>query len=202
MEKYVSLSDFLKSCNYEMKEGYSQQVPDQVKDLIEFSKSPNMRIMEIGFNAGHSAEIFLKHNPTATLLSFDLGAHPYVRSAKEYIDGTFPDRHTLILGDSRTTLPEYIQTHQGAAAKFDLIFIDGGHDLPIAKSDIENCYHFAHANSVVIMDDTIRTKYWDATWTRGPTRAWNEAIQKKMIVESGWRDYTRGRGISWGKYVL
>ena len=39
--------------------------------------------MEIGFNAGHS-ELFLKH--TSAHVTFDLGDHPYVSHAKEYID--------------------------------------------------------------------------------------------------------------------
>ena len=32
------------------------------KGVIQLSSKPNIRVMEIGFNAGHSAEIFLKNN--------------------------------------------------------------------------------------------------------------------------------------------
>jgi hypothetical protein len=38
--------------------------------------------LEIGFNAGHSAEVFLKNNKDLILTSFDLGEHNYVTTAK------------------------------------------------------------------------------------------------------------------------
>ena len=41
-------------------EGHSQQVPQQVEDLIRLTNAPNITVLEIGFNAGHSAEVFLK----------------------------------------------------------------------------------------------------------------------------------------------
>ena len=74
--------------------------------------------MEIGFNAGHSSELFLKYT-SAHVTSFDLGEHPYVSHAKEYIDA-YPGRHSLIIGDSTVTVPKCI-------GKYDIIFIDGGH---------------------------------------------------------------------------
>ncbi len=194
----TSISEYLK--DYQMMEGYSQQVPEQVKDLIHFTTKPHIQVMEIGFNGGHSAEIFLKNNPTLHLTSFDLGAHPYVLKAKEYIDLTYPNRHTLILGDSTITIPNFVKENPNK--KFDILFIDGGHDYKIAKSDINNCYHLAHKESIVIMDDTIYTKYWDARWTEGPTRSWLDSIKEGKITEISHRDYCRGRGISWGKYNL
>ncbi len=196
----MGVTDFLHKRGFQVFEGYSQQVPGQVADLIAFSQKPSIRVMEIGFNAGHSAELFLSHNPSLTLTSFDLGSHEYVRVAKEYIDTTFPGRHTLILGDSTIKVPQYIR--ENPSTTFDIIFIDGGHDLPIARSDLENCASLAHKDTIVIMDDTIYTRNWDAIWTRGPTRAWNEAVSSGKVIEIGRKDYMRGRGISWGKYKM
>src|SRR6266508_4374461 len=53
------------------------------------------RIGEIGFNAGLSSYTFLAADPVVQVCSFDLGEYEYVRPAKEYIDHTFPGRHTL-----------------------------------------------------------------------------------------------------------
>jgi predicted O-methyltransferase YrrM len=191
---------FLNKRGFYSFEGYSQQLPEQVKDLIKLTNKPNINVMEIGFNAGHSAEVFLQNNKCLTLTSFDLGRHNYVMTAKEYIDATYPNRHNLILGDSRTTIPIYSKNNKDI--KFDIIFIDGGHNYVIAKADMENCFHLAHKDTIVILDDTIFTQGWETDYTIGPTRTWIEHLQQNKIVELNRKDYCHGRGMSWGKYIL
>lgn len=181
-------------------EGYSQQVPEQVKHLIELSKLPNINILEIGFNAGHSAELFLQNNPTLTVTSFDLGYYGCVLPAKEYIDSTYPNRHTLILGDSTVTIPKYRNDNPGKV--FDVIFIDGGHEYSVANSDLENCRNLANKDAIVMMNDTIYTDGWERHYTLGPTRAWVDHLTKGKLIGIYRQDYEAGRGMSWGKYVV
>lgn len=196
----MNLTTFLKSKRFHVFEGYSQQVPEQVFDLIQLTSNPNIKIMEIGFNAGHSAEIFLKNNSTATLLSFDLGLHRYVGTAKRYIDVNYPNRHNLIIGDSTELVPHFIENNEDS--KFDVIFIDGGHDYKIAKSDMANCFKLAHKDTIVVLDDTMFTPEWHQEYTIGPTRTWLEHLEQNKIIELGRKDYCFGRGMSWGKYSM
>ena len=195
-----SITKFLNSRGFDEFEGNSQGCPQQVIDLINLTNKPNINVMEIGFNAGHSAEIFLKNNKSLALTSFDLGEHNYVFSSKKYINLTYPNKHALILGDSRITIPKYIETNKDT--KFDIIFIDGGHDYNIAKADLENCFHLAHKDTIVILDDTLFTIGWECEWTIGPTRTWSEHLQQNKIIELHRIDYSHGRGMSWGKYVM
>ena len=83
-----------------------------------------------------------------------------------------------------------------------MIFIDGGHDYEISKADMENCFHLAHKDTIVILDDTIFTQGWEQGYTIGPTRSWIEHLQENKIVELNRKDYCNGRGMSWGKYIL
>lgn len=191
-------------------EGSLQQVPAQIEwfgKCVRETYRPKT-ILEIGFNAGHSAEVFLHYSDDTHVTSFDLGEHTYVDCGKKYIDATFPNRHTLILGDSVKTIPEFILAHPGR--KFDMIFIDGGHDFETAFADLKNCLPLAHAETLVIMDDTMY--YADGRPSDcGPTNAWIHALSIGLIkeVEKGTMEnhdsrimFDYYRGMSLGKYAF
>ena len=68
-----SLNDYFKKNNIIPTEGYSQQVPGQIAFLRRTVSSPSIkRVMEIGFNGGHSAELFLSSNLDVEVVSFDI----------------------------------------------------------------------------------------------------------------------------------
>lgn len=155
-------------------------------------------MLEIGFNAGHSATTLLASNPNASLISFDLGFHRYVHPAKQYIDKDFASRHTLILGDSQKTIPEYFA--QNPDVKFDLIFIDGGHEYEISMNDLVNCGKMAHKDTILIIDDILYGKENERPWSIGPTRAWTELIEKGVVEQTEYKHFATGIGQAVGKY--
>jgi predicted O-methyltransferase YrrM len=134
-------------------------------------------------------------------------------TGSRYLDKT----HVDYLADTKANFahfglvePELIQAFSTAAAaaecvaraSWNAIYIDGNHDYEFAKADMENCFHLAHKDSIVIIDDTMYTHGWEEGSTRGPTRTWTEHLQQNKIIELGKKDYCYGRGMSWGKYVL
>ena len=128
----MTLDEYLDPRRMEPSEGHIGQVPEQKRDLTRYVTQPEVRkILEIGFNAGHSSELFLRENTAAHVTSFDLGEHRYVQTAKEYLDRRFRRRHVLVLGDSTQTVPGFESNYL-----FDLIFIDGGHSYEVAKADL------------------------------------------------------------------
>ncbi len=57
------------------------------------------------------------------------------------------DRITIFEGDSREVI------HQIRDNYYDIVFIDGGHEFDIVKSDIENGYKKLKSNGIMVLDD-------------------------------------------------
>ena len=105
--------------------------------------------LEIGFNAGHSLNVILYHNPTIkNVVEFGLGECP---KCLEYSKGKYPDVDIkYIKGYSRDTVPVFSQTTN---TKYDLIHINGSHEEEDVYLDIKNCSNLAHENTILILDD-------------------------------------------------
>lgn len=196
----MSLQTFLSFHQITDFEGNSGQIPEQTLKLGKLCDDLSIQsILEIGFNAGHSADTFLSHS-VAHVVSFDLDARPCVQKAKEYIDQKYPTRHTLIIGDSTQTIPLYIKDHP--EKKFDLIYIDGGHSVEVAYADLMNCKKLAHEKTIVIMDDVVLRCDQQCNWSIGPSKVWAEAMINNTINTVCSEFYTQGRGMCWGYYSL
>ena len=211
---------------YHIVEGGSYQISaqsDRLRTLVH--KRAPQSIMEIGFNAGHSALLFLANTPPETkVVSFDLGEYAYVFAAKRYIDAVFPGRHTLVTGDSTTTIPKYEEQvahrmkdpNTAPPMRFDFIFIDGGHQNDIPMKDILNSQRLARDDrTIVAMDDISRDPSRQAHYTIQPTKAWSQMVNAGVIDEHGYDDYfpnnnndascpadCKARGMAWGEYCL
>ena len=153
-------------------------------------------VLEIGFNGGHSADFFLRHPLVTLVTSFELDQKKHVLVGKKYIDETYPGRHEMVFGDSMSTLPKF------PTRSYDLIYIDGGHDITIARSDLANCMRFARPDTIVIMDDVVYDYTWMCGYTFGPTRAWREYVQFSFIEETFHVDIAEGIGMSIGRYKV
>ena len=163
--------------------------PEHIDFIHAFCSRPNVRrVLEIGFNGGISSAAFLSARPDIEVVSFDLGAWPYVADAKRLVDELFPGRHTLILGDSTVTVPEY---NTDNAEPFDLAFVDGGHTTPVPDLDIANCLPLLRAHDgFVIVDD-----YCEAYGSEGVIRAYDAAVERgDLRTVAGPYSASGGRG--------
>src|SRR5215813_898238 len=148
---------------------------DYLQSLVR--RSGARLVGEVGFNAGFSSLAFLNAGQEVKVVSFDIGHHTVVHHAKEFVDEHYPGRHELIIGDSALTVPQYKTEHPHFS--FDIIFIDGGHHFDTVKNDIANLRLLSRPETFVVVDDLTP---WHA-WGEGPTKAWNEAVAQRIIVQ-------------------
>jgi hypothetical protein len=107
-------------------------------------------VMEIGFNAGHSALLLLASNPNLKLTSIDLCYHKYTVPCYEYLKSIFGDRINLIQANSLVAFPLLDNVCDG----FDFYIIDGGHGIDVAESDLYNVIKHGRKGSVILFDDS------------------------------------------------
>lgn len=107
----------------------SQQSIDfwkEVKKLTNFK-----RMMEIGFNAGHSSAMFLTLFDDIQIDSYDICQFEVTKSNAEIVKKIFKHRFNFFEKDSMEI------DRNDIYGKYDLIFIDGSHDLPFVENDFE-----------------------------------------------------------------
>jgi hypothetical protein len=85
------------------------------------------------------------------VISIDIGFHGYVKDAKKVINTFFPNRHTLLIGDSKILMRKIELIYPNF--KPDLIFIDGDHVEPTPIIDLRNALYLANNDTSIILDD-------------------------------------------------
>ena len=108
------------------------------------------RLLEIGFNAGHSCMLALTINTDLEVDAVDIGVHSYTEPCFNYLREIFGKRVRLHIGDSRDVLPAL----RRSGSKFDLYHVDGGHGFAVARTDICNVLEFAQDGGNMMVDDT------------------------------------------------
>jgi hypothetical protein len=106
-------------------------------------------LLEIGFNAGHSALLALTINKDLHYTGVDICHHPYTMPCYEYLKGIFGDRIRLYAGDSRDVLPVL----RGERKAYELFHVDGGHNFYIAQADLCNVLDFSAKGATLLFDD-------------------------------------------------
>lgn len=166
----------------------NNQVPSDVPQPEMLNKRRNYaafalsgsRLLEIGFNAGHSCLLALTMNKELDYTGVDLGNHAYARPCFEYLKSTFGERVRVHFGDSREVLP--VLRAQGLL--YDLVHVDGGHGWSVMQADLLNAFDLCRDGSALMMDDTDDSridKICDLYSIRGllsrirPARLWSEA---------------------------
>lgn len=91
----------------------------------ETGGAPVTTYCESGFGAGHSALLALRSAPTVRVFTFDHGLARHTVPAHDVLDGTYPDRLFMFLGDSAVTIASLRAYYPGTQC--DVIYVDGSY---------------------------------------------------------------------------
>lgn len=148
----ITLEQNIANCPYPVTEGYMTFGQREQFNTCLKSYETVESILEIGLNAGHSAENFFQQCPDLKrFVSVDICHHPYTPYAITYFQKKYKERFIPVIGSSLEKIPEYADLNPDT--KFDLIFIDGNHNQFYCLGDIINCRLVAHENTRLWVDD-------------------------------------------------
>lgn len=139
-------------CYWDLKLKDANQQPDarileRRRVLARHAKEAGT-VLEIGVNAGHGALVMIGANQDIDYTGVDIGRHAYTAHAASFLREVGTAK--VIIGDSARVLPVLAVEEMGP---FDLIHVDGAHDLPSAIADLLAAQRLVSDRGVVIVDD-------------------------------------------------
>ena len=118
------------------------------------------KVLEVGFNSGHSAGMVLTTFPTVKVTSFDLCRHWYCEPAHEELVRVFgKDRHELVCGHSHFSILDYVKGKPESLRAYDAVFVDAGHFYVDTLMDILDTAKYAKPGALLVVDDCT-TNLW------------------------------------------
>jgi predicted O-methyltransferase YrrM len=146
-------------------EGHVGFFPERQEKLVEFIETIKpINLIEIGFNAGHSALLICEtikkamkkdenyKNEKINFFIFDICGHPCSKRNFEILKDKYKKKINLKLieGNSIYTLKEFMSNNR---LLFDFIEVDGGHDSITLTNDIQNTINFLRTGGLMYVDD-------------------------------------------------
>lgn len=135
---------------------YSELLNKQI-NLYWAGKEATKKVCEIGFNAGHSALLFLlgKENMPLDFTIFDIGVHKYTKPALDYLKSQFTKvNFEYVEGNSIQLMPKWIENNLEKIGTYDLVHVDGGHSEECIVNDMKNSTQLVRVGGLLIIDDT------------------------------------------------
>lgn len=139
-----------------------EQYSDQLKKNDQIKK-----IAVIGFNAGHSTEIFFQNCANCQIVACDSGLNSFTQLGVDFMKRKCRERFKFFEGDAE------VMCHQiDANKKYDLIYINGDKSYQNRLKDILDCKKIA----------TQKTILWVNDYAGEIERAVNDAVKQGVIV--------------------
>lgn len=135
------------------KEGHASltdRTCEVIKEIYEIAQPK--KILEIGFNAGHTAFGWLSMFPELHYHSIDICKHHYTVTHAKKIKDKFGERFKFGNTDSKKLTADHIQSNG-----YDFVFIDGDHTFDGISHDYQICKDAG--TKWILIDDYSLRKY-------------------------------------------
>jgi hypothetical protein len=155
-------------------------------DFCDFALNSDC-IVEIGFNAGHSALLGLTANQDIIYRSVDVG-QPYSEACYNILKSVFGDRISLTIGDSLDVIPTIKEIYPEIEGKKVGWFIDGDHSYEYCKQDLDNVLVFAKDDDLIFIDDTNQeqlAKLINEYLSNNIIRIVKKSLRNMIVARSG-----------------
>ena len=137
----------------------SDMMLEKRMDFCDFALNSDC-IVEIGFNAGHSALLGLTANRDLIYYSIEIG-QPYSEACFDILKNRFGDRIFLTVGDSLDCVPIIKEIYPEIDSMKIGWFIDGNHTSEYFKKDLDNVLALAKHGELIYLDDTNQIRIID-----------------------------------------
>lgn len=124
------------------------------RDAFALFCTESQAVVEIGFNAGHSALLGLSTNDSLIYYSIDIGHHIYVSKCYDVLKRIFGNRINLQIGNSVDVVPRMKELYPELNYTNVGWVIDGSHEEDYCRQDIDNVLLLANVGEVILIDDT------------------------------------------------
>tara|TARA_Y100000389_G_scaffold154659_1_gene155193 strand:+ start:2666 stop:3295 length:630 start_codon:yes stop_codon:yes gene_type:complete len=142
----------------------------------------NPLICETGFNAGHSAAVFLASG--ARYVGFDLGEWRYNKPAMRHLAANYPNAIEVEWGNSTLGIPRFFARSPSTVC--DIVSIDGDHSCNGVVADYRLLAPHMRRGAVVLFDDsTYKSCHFAKLGLTEPLRCY---------AHNGWADTGLGAG--------
>ena len=146
-------------------------------------------VCEVGFNAGHSAMLFLDTLPNAIVHEWDLGERYGPKNA-QLLTRVYPGRFHYHAGDSARTLPAFVKENPDVMC--DVLFIDGAKGLVRRYHDVLLFGQIAKPGALIFGDEANSKQCMsgqvdeqDALCAAGAEQtehAWNRLVRSNVLT--------------------
>jgi len=152
------------------------------KHSSQRSSSSRKTVCEVGFNAGHSALLWLLGGADR-VISFELGQYNYSHVAAEWLLARFPGKLHLVMGDSVHSVPTFHAMFPNE--KCDIVLVDGGHYFEPAWKDLLHFKDLVDIGPGGAIDNSGHVLLVDDTEMSEVGAAWAQAQAQGLAVQDG-----------------